>query len=81
MNRGTVILHSTTATPVPPDEPADPLHGTPYTVTARIGQGGMGEVFAAVHRGLNKPVVVKLLHARMAHDPRFADRSEIMPDM
>ncbi len=74
MNRGPVIPHPTTATPVPPDEPADPLHGTPYAVTARIGQGGMGEVFAAVHRGLNKPVVVKLLHARMAHDPRFADR-------
>lgn len=69
-----MIHHSTTATPVSPDEPADPLDGTPYTVTARIGQGGMGEVFAAVHRGLNKPVVVKLLHARMAHDPRFADR-------
>ena len=61
----------------PPADVADPLHGTPYTVTARIGQGGMGEVFAAVHRGLNKPVVVKLLHERMAHDPRFADRLRI----
>ena len=61
----------------PPADAVDPLHGTPYTVTARIGQGGMGEVFAAVHRGLNKPVVVKLLHERMAHDPRFADRLRI----
>jgi serine/threonine-protein kinase len=37
----------------------------------------MGEVFAAVHTGLNKPVVVKLLHQRIAHDPRFADRLRI----
>jgi serine/threonine-protein kinase len=77
LNRGTVIPHPPTATPVPPDEPPDPLLGTPYAATARIGQGGMGEVFAAVHRGLNKPVVVKLLHARMAHDPRFADRLRV----
>ena len=61
----------------PPAEPADPLHGTPYTATTLIGQGGMGQVFAAVHRGLNKPVVVKLLHERMAHDPRFADRLRV----
>jgi serine/threonine-protein kinase len=37
----------------------------------------MGEVFAAVHTGLNKAVVVKLLHQRMAHDPRFADRLRV----
>jgi serine/threonine-protein kinase len=37
----------------------------------------MGEVFEAVHVGLNKPVVVKLLHQAMAHDPRFADRLRV----
>jgi serine/threonine-protein kinase len=60
-----------------PAAPADPLCGTPYAATRLIGQGGMGEVFAAVHTGLNKPVVVKLLHERMAHDPRFADRLRV----
>jgi eukaryotic-like serine/threonine-protein kinase len=37
----------------------------------------MGEVFEAVHVGLNKPVVVKLLHQAMAKDPRFADRLRV----
>jgi serine/threonine-protein kinase len=72
-----VIPVPKTTPAVPSGEPADPLYGTPYRVTARIGQGGMGEVFAAVHTGLNKAVVVKLLHQRMAHDPRFADRLRV----
>jgi eukaryotic-like serine/threonine-protein kinase len=37
----------------------------------------MGEVYEAIHVGLNKPVVVKLLHQAMANDPRYADRLRI----
>jgi serine/threonine-protein kinase len=37
----------------------------------------MGEVFLAIHRGLNKPVVVKLLHRQFVDDPRFADRLRV----
>jgi serine/threonine-protein kinase len=37
----------------------------------------MGEVFLALHRGLNKPVVVKLLHRQFIDDPRFADRLRV----
>ncbi len=55
----------------------DPLAGTQYRAVRRLGSGGMGEVFEAVHVGLNKPVVVKLLHHAMAHDPRFADRLRV----
>lgn len=55
----------------------DPLQGTPYTTVGFAGRGGMGEVFLAVHRGLNKPVVVKLLHRQFMEDVRFADRLRV----
>ena len=55
----------------------DPLHGTPYATVGFAGRGGMGEVFLAIHRGLNKPVVVKLLHRQFIDDPRFADRLRV----
>jgi serine/threonine-protein kinase len=58
-------------------QPRDALTGTPYKTIARIGQGGMGEVLEAEHRGLNKRVVVKLLHRHIAGDPRFADRLRV----
>ena len=55
----------------------DPLQGTPYATVGFAGRGGMGEVFLAIHRGLNKPVVVKLLHRQFIDDPRFADRLRV----
>ena len=55
----------------------DPLLGTPYTTVGFAGRGGMGEVFLAIHRGLNKPVVVKLLHRQFMEDDRFADRLRV----
>lgn len=58
----------------PPGDAEDPLAGTPYRSVGKLGRGGMGEVFEAEHRGLNKRVVVKLLHRELAHDERFADR-------
>ncbi|MEP7123532.1 MAG: serine/threonine-protein kinase [Byssovorax sp.] len=66
--------------PVPvdaPGSPADPLAGTPYRALGELGRGGMGEVLEAQHRGLNKRVVVKLLHRQFANDPRFADRLRV----
>jgi eukaryotic-like serine/threonine-protein kinase len=54
----------------------DPLAGTPYRVTEirPLGRGGMGEVFAAEHVALGKPVVVKLLHAALSGDARLVER-------
>jgi eukaryotic-like serine/threonine-protein kinase len=68
-----------------PDLPAarcptgDPLAGTPYRLTAAkpIGRGGMGEVYAAEHIALGKPVVVKLLHASLAADGHLVERLRI----
>ena len=41
----------------------------PYTIVARVGAGGMGEVFKAWDPRLERDVAVKLLHAEMAGDP------------
>lgn len=46
----------------------DTFVGTPYRVVARLGKGGMGDVFLAEHRVLSRPVVIKVL--RKVHAKR-----------
>lgn len=55
----------------------DPLVGTTYQAIRLLGQGGMGQVFEAEHRGLGKKVVVKLLHASIAANPHCVDRLRV----
>jgi len=45
-----------------------------YEVVARIGAGGMGEVYRARDPQLNRDVAIKLLHAPGAADPERLDR-------
>jgi serine/threonine protein kinase len=57
---------------------ADPLHigqrlGS-YLVVRRIGAGGMGVVFEAVHEQLGRRAALKVLSAAYARDPEFALR-------
>ena len=43
----------------------DTLDGR-YTITDRLGAGGMGEVFKAVHTMLGSPRVIKVVHAHIS---------------
>jgi len=55
-----------------------PLDGVEkYRVLARLGRGGMGDVFLAEHALLNHRVVVKVLHAELATRPHLVDRMRL----
>jgi serine/threonine protein kinase len=45
-----------------------------YRIIARLGKGGMGEVFRAEDRRLNQEVALKFLPAEVAGDARMLDR-------
>lgn len=45
-----------------------------YRIESRLGSGGMGEVYRAVHIHLNRPAALKVLHANQAVDPTFQAR-------
>jgi hypothetical protein len=47
-----------------------------YRLLDRIGAGGMGEVWAAEHRLLRRPVAIKLVRPEFAADPAHAARLE-----
>jgi serine/threonine protein kinase len=46
----------------------------PYRIEARLGQGGMGVVFRAVHEGDGRTVALKLLRDELAADDAFRRR-------
>ena len=45
-----------------------------YRIDARLGDGGMGTVYRGHHLALDRPVAVKLLHARLTRDASVAKR-------
>ncbi len=63
------------ASPLPTVESA--FEPTAYRVLGRLGAGGMGEVFLVEHRETGRKCVAKLLHARLAEDARFVDRTRL----
>ena len=48
----------------------------PYELTARIGEGGMGEVYQATDTNLGRQVAIKLLPEAVAHDAERLARFE-----
>ena len=45
-----------------------------YLIVARLGQGGMAQVFKAYQPRLGRYVAVKILHTHLAADPDFVER-------
>jgi len=48
----------------------------PYQVTAKIGEGGMGEVYKARDTRLDRTVAIKVLPEHVAADPDLKQRFE-----
>src|ERR1043166_4594472 len=60
-----------------PDESITALRratGTRYRVMERLGGGGMADVFLAEQAQLERPVVIKVLHAHLAKDAEMMER-------
>ena len=51
----------------------DPRQVGPYRIRARLGAGGMGQVFLGYSRG-GRAVAVKVIHRELARDPAFRTR-------
>src|SRR5262245_42062218 len=49
----------------------------PYTITASIGAGGMGEVYKSTDTRLDRTVAVKVLPQHVASDPELKERFEL----
>jgi serine/threonine protein kinase len=71
------------AAPAREDYDLDP--GTPlgeYRIEAKIGQGGMGVVFSAVHPLIGKRAAIKILKKELCADPhtleRFVDEARVV---
>lgn len=45
-----------------------------YKVVAQIGQGGMGAVYRAQHRLMNRPVALKLINSQLVKHPQAVER-------
>jgi serine/threonine protein kinase len=56
----------------PPLGPGDVVGG--FQLIARLGAGGMGEVFLAEHAELGRRVAIKVLHAEHRHNARMHER-------
>jgi eukaryotic-like serine/threonine-protein kinase len=48
----------------------------PYQIVGKLGRGGMGTVYEAVHRDTGEPAAVKLLSPTLAHEEGFRVRFE-----
>jgi serine/threonine protein kinase len=51
----------------------------PYRIEARLGVGGMGEVFRAVDTRLGRPVAIKISHER--YSDRFSREARVISSL
>ncbi len=57
-----------------PEIPTDALIDGRYKVLAKLGAGGMADVYCAEDQQLGRKVALKLLHHRFAEDAEFVER-------
>src|SRR5262249_34852487 len=74
----TPVLEPATTPELPPDRPA-PLSGTigPYEILEVIKSGGMGTVYKAWHRTMNRTVALKTLRADYLAEPLMKKRFDV----
>ena len=53
-------------------EPGQPIGN--YRIVQKLGEGGMGAVFEAVHQDIGRHVAIKVLHAQYSQDQQVAIR-------
>jgi len=45
-----------------------------FRVVKKLGQGGMGTVYEAMHRYIERKAAIKVMHAHLAQNPQFTSR-------
>lgn len=75
MTTGAAAARSRPGPPAPRPEDLQPLFAD-YELQTLLGRGGMGFVYRARHRRLDRLVALKLLRGDLAIDPTFAERFE-----
>jgi uncharacterized protein (TIGR03067 family) len=73
VDSATVLVQS--GDPVLPAELPRELYDHPrYRIVSLIGRGGMGDVYRAEHRLMNRPVALKLISSQLVNHPQAAER-------
>jgi putative intracellular protease/amidase/tRNA A-37 threonylcarbamoyl transferase component Bud32 len=75
-NRGPTAASELDLGPAP-DVPPELLQHPRYHIVRRLGRGGMGAVYQAVHRFMERHVALKIIRRELTRDPRVVERFQL----